>query len=228
MNAASNLAGAIAPGEIVVLYGSNLGPSSLAVASVSGDGYFDASLAGSSVTFNGIPAPLLYTSAGQVAAIVPYAVSGGTAQIVVSFQGQKSPVFSVPVADAAPGIFTSDSSGQGQAACLNQDYSVNSPSTPAHAGDYIVLFATGEGLTTPPGADGKPASDPLPKPNLAIAVTIGSQAVTPVYAGGAPGEVAGVLQINVQIPSGTVGNAVPVSIRAGPQSSRTGVTIAVR
>src|SRR6202035_2236751 len=99
-------------------------------------------------------------------------------------------------------------------AAVNQDGSINSAGHPAPIGSFISLFATGEGQTSPAGVDGKPAQVPLPHPLLPVTVTIAGQTVTPQYAGGAPGEVAGLMQVNVQIPSGmTPGAAVPGSIQ---------------
>jgi len=96
-------------------------------------------------------------------------------------------------------------------------------------GDYISLYATGEGQTTPAGVDGKPATVPYPYPNLPVTVTVGGQNAPVQYAGGAPGLVAGLMQVNVQIPAGiAVGNAVPVVLRVGAGFSQAGVTIAVR
>ena len=229
VNGASNIAGAISPGEIVVLYGSELGPAQITEAHVGDDGRFGTVLAGTSVSFNGIAAPVIYTSATQVSAVVPYGVPGGAAQITVTYQGQTTATFSASVAASAPGIFSSDGTGKGQAAAVNQDNSLNTAGTPAKIGDVVVLFATGEGQTNPGGVDGKPATVPIPQPNLPVAVVIGGQTVKPQYAGGAPGEVAGVMQINVQIPSGIqIGNAVPVVVQVGSVSSQPGVTIAVR
>jgi uncharacterized protein (TIGR03437 family) len=228
-NGASNLGGPIAPGEIVVLFGSGLGPAQLTSAHVGSDGLYDTQLAGTSVQFNGISAPMIYTSATQVAAIVPYEVTGASAQVTETYQGQTSASLTVPVAASAPGLFTLGSTGQGQAAAVNQNESINTASTPAHIGSIISLFATGEGQTSPAGVDGKPATTPLPTPNLPVNVTIGGVTVNGLqYVGGAPGEVAGLLQINVPIPAGiTAGNAVPVVIRVGGAPSQAGVTIAV-
>ena len=98
----------------------------------------------------------------------------------------------VSIAPSAPGLFTLDSTGKGQAAAANQDGSINTAATAARIGSMITLFATGEGQTSPAGIDGKPASDPLPHPVLPATVTIGGQAANVQYSGGAPGEVAGV------------------------------------
>ena len=232
-NGASNLSSAsISPGEIIVLYGSGLGPAQLAAATLGSDGIYGTQLAGTSVAINGMPAPMIYTSATQVSAIVPYGISGTTAQIAVRYQGQASAAFSpsVPIASSAPGMFTSSSTGTGQAAAIDQDgVTINGAANPATAGDVISLYATGEGQTTPLGVDGKPATVPLPRPNLRVSVTIGGQPAPVQYAGGAPGEVAGLMQVNVQIPVGIqTGNAVPVVLSVGNVPSQVGVTIAVR
>jgi uncharacterized protein (TIGR03437 family) len=228
-NAASNLGGPIAPGEIVALYGSGLGPVQPTSASVGSDGLYDTALAGTRVQFDGIAAPILYTSATQVAAIVPYEVTGTSTQVTVTYQGQTSASATIALADSAPGLFTSGSTGQGQAVAVNQNGSINSSSTPVPTGGIISLFGTGEGQSSPAGVDGKPAVAPLPAPVLPVNVTIGGVTVNDLqYVGGAPGVVAGLLQINVAIPASvTPGSAVPVVIRVGEATSQAGVTIAV-
>ena len=228
-NAATNLSGAIAPGEIVVLYGSGIGPTQLVVASVGSDGLFDTQLAGTSVTINGALAPMIYASATQTSAIVPYGIAGVTAQVTVARQGQVTAPLSAPIASSAAGIFSLDSTGKGQAAAINQDGTINGASAPARVGDIVSLFATGEGQTTPLGVDGKLAIVPLPRPNLTVRATVGGQPAQVQYAGGAPGEVAGLMQVNVQVPVGIqTSNSVPVVLLIGNASSQIGVTIAVR
>jgi uncharacterized protein (TIGR03437 family) len=225
-NAASDVLGSIAPGEIVTVYGSGLGPSQLTSAA----GSFATQLAGSQVFFNGTAAPLIYSWGPAVSAVVPYEVSGSSAQVTVMYQGQTSSAMTVPIASSAPGIFVWEllSSGKGQALVENQDGSINSAATPAKIGSIVTLYATGEGQTSPGGVDGKIASVPAPKPLLPVTVNIGGQTVQPQYAGGAPGEVAGVMQINVQVPSGIqAGSAVAITVQVGSASSQTGVTIAV-
>lgn len=227
-NAASNLPGPAAPGEVVVLYGSGLGPGQLAQFQTGSNGLVGTSLAGARVVFNGTPAPILYASATQVAAVVPYQTSGPIVKVVAQYLDQISAPITLSVASSAPGLFTLDSSGRGQAAALNADGSGNTAGNPAGVGSFISLFATGEGQTSPAGVDGLPASAPAPQPVLPVTVTIGEQRAEVQYAGGAPGLVAGVMQINVQIPSGIqTGNAVPVMVTVGSASSQTGVTIAV-
>jgi uncharacterized protein (TIGR03437 family) len=214
----------------VVLYGVGIGPAQLAVAAPGGNGSYGTQVANTSVSFNGIASPMIYTWATQVAAIVPYGITGTTAQVTVTYQGQTSAALSIPIASSAPGIFSLDSTGQGQAAAINQDgVTVNGPATPAKAGEYISLYATGEGQTTPAGVDGKPATAPYPQPNLPVTVTVGGQDAPVQYAGGAQGLVAGLMQVNIQIPAGTEpGDAVPVVLRVGDAFSQIGVTIAVQ
>jgi uncharacterized protein (TIGR03437 family) len=146
----------------------------------------------------------------------------------VNYFGQPSNTISVAVALSAPGIFTLDSTGRGQAAAVNQNGTFNGADHPAKPGDVILIFATGEGQTDPPGVDGKPAVLPLPHLNLPVKVFIGGRSSQVLYAGGAPGEVAGLMQLNVQVPSGVAsGNAVPVVVSVGDTTSQVNATIAV-
>ena len=170
---------------------------------------------------------MIYTRADQVAAIVPYAVNGETASVVVQYQGQSSSPFNVPVVPTAPGLFTTGATGIGETAAINQDGSYNSVISPAKIGDIVSLYATGEGQTSPVGVDGKPATAPLPHPLQTVFATVGGTAAEVDYAGGAPGNVAGLMQVNVRIPAGIHPGNVPVAIIIGGNSSQSGVTIAV-
>jgi sugar lactone lactonase YvrE len=136
-NAASNLAEPIAPGEIVILNGAGLGPAQLTSASVGSDGLYGAALAGTRVQFGGIAAPILYTSANQVAAIVPYEVTGTITQVTVTYQGQTSASATVALTGSAPGLFTVGSTGRGQAAAVNQNGSINTSAMPIPIGGII-------------------------------------------------------------------------------------------
>jgi uncharacterized protein (TIGR03437 family) len=226
-NAASGQAGPVSPGETVVIQGSNLGPEQLTRETVSASGLVDTQLAGTIVFFNGTPAPIVYTSASAVSAVVPYEISGDSAQVTISYQGQTSAAFAVSIVPANPALFTADSSGTGQAAAFNMDGSANGDN-PTPIGGTLMLTATGEGQTSPAGIDGKLATDPPPTPLLPVTVTIGGQPATVLYAGGALGAVAGVMQLRVQIPTGVQsGNAVPIVLKVGDASSQPGVTVAV-
>jgi uncharacterized protein (TIGR03437 family) len=230
VNSASYLGGSVAPGEIVTIFGSGLGPAAVVGLQLDSRGYVSNSLGGTQVLFDGVAAPMIYTTATQVSAIVPYGASG-TTQVHVVYQGQSSNVVSVPVTAAFPGIFTADSSGHGQGAIVNQDGTVNSPDNPAPAGSVVFVYATGEGQTNPTGVDGKPGDSPAPLPiaQPGMTATIDGVNAPVLYAGGVPGLVAGVLQVNLQIPA-TVqpGSSVPVQLSLGGHTSQTPVTLAIR
>jgi trimeric autotransporter adhesin len=233
VNSASGVGVSITPGEIVTIFGMGLGPSTGASAQPGGNGVYGKQLAGTTVSFGGTNGVVLYTSATQVEAIVPYSVPiGGTADITVTYQGQSFTAPAVPIVSSVPGIFTSNTTGTGQAAAVNQDGSINGPTSPAPAGSVISFYVTGEGQTTPAGVDGQPASAPLPKPVLPVTVKLNGQSVPVTYAGGAPGQVAGLMQVNALIPvdllqvfAGPV--AVPVVIEVGFVYSQPNVTITV-
>ena len=66
-NAASNKAGLVSPGMLFVAYGSNLGPTSLLTATVDPvTGLLSGTLAGASILFDNIPAPIFYAQAEQI------------------------------------------------------------------------------------------------------------------------------------------------------------------
>jgi uncharacterized protein (TIGR03437 family) len=228
VNAASYSNGAVAPGEMVAIYGQNLGPQNIAVATFdNSSGNTNTQLAGTQVTFNGIPAPLVYTSSGAAAAIVPYEIDGaGQASVVVSFNGQVASTQIMTVADAAPGLFSADSSGSGPGAILNADYSLNSPSNPANAGSIAVIYATGGGQTNPATISGTVTTAATPLVDQ-VAVTVGGQPAQVLYAGNAGGEVAGVVQLNVQLPAGVTGT-VPVTVTIGTHPSQATVTMSIQ
>jgi uncharacterized protein (TIGR03437 family) len=129
---------------------------------------------------------------------------------------------------AAPALFSANSSGKGNGAILNQDTSVNSPSNPAAKGSIVVLYGTGEGQTNPRGVDGRIASSVFPKPLGSVSVTIGGIAAQVLYAGAAPGLVAGVFQINATLPPGVPSGAVSVVVTVGTASSQPGLTLSVQ
>ena len=231
VDAASAQAGAVTPGKIMVLYGSGLGPASLISSPVLGDGKLATSAGGTQVLFDGVPAPLLYTSSGQLSAIVPYAVDGmaGT-QVQVRVGTQTSDPVALPVNPVAPSIFSVDTTGAGQGAIVNQDgLTINSSSRPARAGEIVSIYATGEGQTSPAGVDGLIASKVFPKPLVSrpVRVLINGNDAEIFYAGAAPNTVAGLFQVNAKIPDGTPTGNVPVEIRVGAAVSQPGLTMAI-
>jgi uncharacterized protein (TIGR03437 family) len=228
--AASYAPGAIAPGEIVTIFGSGLGPDTLAPLRLNASGVVDSALAGTRVLFDGVPAPVIYTWNKQLSVVVPYSVaSKSSVSVVVEYAGIASAPVTMLVIPSAPGIFTANGSGAGQGAILNQDgITGNSAANPAATGSIIAIFATGEGQTNPGGVDGKLAAAPYPAPLLPVTVDIGGTPAEVLYAGAAPTLVAGLLQINVRIPANTPTGSAPVVLRIGNTISQPGVTIAIQ
>jgi uncharacterized protein (TIGR03437 family) len=231
VDGASGQPGAVSPGKIVVLYGSRLGPTSLTLATPAGGNRISTTLANTQVLFDGTPAPLLYAGSGQIGAIVPYAVDGrpGT-QMQVKNGTQVSDPIALPVTATGPSIFSTNLTGAGQAAVLNEDgRTVNSSNSPAPRGSVISIYATGEGQTSPLGVDGLLAAGlPFPRPRATVSVRIDGKPAEVLYAGGAPGQVAGLMQVNVKIPEEITAGEVPVEIQVGDANSQPGMTIAVK
>ena len=218
VSAATQIGGSLSPGEIITLHGVGIGPPP---GSPSG---------AVEVLFDGRAAPVLYTSLSQVNAIVPFEVSGQTlTTIQVINNGVGAAAWGVPVTPSAPGIFTLNHSGQGPATVLNQDSSVNGPGNPALGGTAIQIFATGGGQTSPPSSTGAITQPPAPMLALSVTVQIGGVNAQVIYAGAAPQEVAGVVQVNVPVPPGIAPNpAAPISITIGGATSPQGATIAIQ
>jgi uncharacterized protein (TIGR03437 family) len=221
VDAASSKGAGVAPGELVSLYGLTIGPDTPAI-----NGGYDpttgllpATLGGVTVTFDGIPAPMLYASSGQINLQVPYETGGKkTTTIVVMNQGTASDPISVPVLAAQPGLFQVPGSSQA-IADNNQDGTRNGPSNPAPKGTYVVFYATGGGAGDPPVGTGKPAPlSPLSYVQSATMTIGGIDA--PVYVGGvlAPGFV-GLMQVAAQVPANApTGSAQAILTIAGQSS----------
>jgi len=203
VNAATTEAGPVAPGEIVNIYGAGLGPESPVVLRLE-DGLVATELAGTRVLFDQAAAPLLYVSSTQINAVVPYAV-GNTTRMQVQYRGLPAAEAALAVVEAAPGIF----------AALNEDFTANTSANPARRGSVVILFGTGEGETDPPGVDGSIASAQLARPRASIEMRVGGAPVEVLYAGAAPGLVAGVFQLNARLSPATPPGRQPVLLRIG-------------
>jgi uncharacterized protein (TIGR03437 family) len=231
----------LAPGTIFSVFGRRLGPIDLAAAQLEGD-RFPTELAGVSAFIDGIPAPLIFVFSGQLSGIVPYGIEvdlewSEAAQeffpsqpsfLEIDNAGARSEPYRFLAYDAAPGLFSIDSTGTGQGAILNQDGSLNSEQNAAAPGSIVVFYATGDGLTDPPGEDGKIAGSILPRPLLPVRVKIGGIESDVLYAGAAPGLTAGVIQVNARIPPGlTQRGPVGIELIVGSRSSGAAVSVIV-
>jgi uncharacterized protein (TIGR03437 family) len=240
VNTASATSGAVSPGEIVTLYGDGIGPSvNYSMQSTTTPGFFDTTVGGYTITIDSVPSPILYLSLNVITVQVPYEVTLGNNKVVSVSNGVTSSTGTVTITALAPGAFSLDGSGQGQAAALNvsaanQAMSLNGSTSPAKVGDTVIFYLTGEGdyastifprtgLLVPTTINPLPQMTPLP------AVTIGGQQATVSFAGPVVGSLLGILQINAVVPAGaTTGLAVPVSISIGATPIQTGVTIVVK
>lgn len=227
-NSASFAQRSIAPGALLTFFGTNIGPSQAAGLQVI-NGAVSTSLANTQVLFDDVAAPLIYASSVQTTAVVPFELAGRpSARLRVIYQGKTVYDQPVSVAESAPGLFTANASGSGQLAALNQDGSPNSAGNAAERGTVLQIYATGGGLTNPPGVTGALATGPAAL-RQEVRVLIGNQDATVQYAGQAPSLVNGVIQINATIPASVVPSpAVPIVVTIGGRSSQTTATVAVR
>jgi uncharacterized protein (TIGR03437 family) len=229
-NAATFTGGALAPGEIVSLYGTGIGPANPAIAQLGADQSFPTSVSGTQVTVNGTSAPLLYVSGTQINAVLPFALSlnsgmpNSTNRICVIYAGSPTNCMDTGSQAAAPAIFlelasVSPTTGLGFAAAVNQDGTVNSQQNPALVGSVVSLFVNGLGPETNAPPDGSLTPVPLPVQNLMVVVqgpttgTLYPETAYPevLYAGPAPLEIAGLGQINFQV-SNASGPTYPVTL----------------
>jgi len=195
VNAASQRQGPAAPGEIVSIFGSGIGPGAGVSGTFDSAGLLANVLGGSEVRFDGVPAPLFYAQSGQINVQVPYIVNGTSlTHVEVFYQGHSSGTLDLPLATATPALF---------AIAINQDGSINSETLPAPRGTILTFFATGEGLTGGPNIAGKAADAPYPRPLLPVTLAIAGIDAELLYAGSIPGGV-GVLQVNARVPAGFV------------------------
>ena len=243
-SAASYASTAVSPGELVTIFGTNIGPATPSALLIV-NGYVSTTLSNVTVTIAGVAAPILYVSVNQVTVQIPYEVGVGVGQAVVLTNGVFPPAnATVNIAATAPGIFTANGSGVGQAAAVNTSaatgvVTLNGTTDPAKVGDTVTFYVTGEGGYdvsallaggSPTGflIPAVPAS--LPQMPTTPTVQIGGVDATPgvSYAGVVPGSITGVLQINVAVPTGaSTGAAVPVAISIAGNSTQTGITINV-
>ena len=228
VNSGSFLPGAVSPGELITIFGANLGPSAEEQGTVSSDVVAN-TLQNTQILIGGVAAPILYASSTQINTVVPFAASGTSTQVQVMYQGQPIASATLSVQAASPALFSMNSSGGGQGAILNQDGSVNTHTNPAAPGSVVSLFATGAGATTPASADGTLTSAPYPTPNLPVSVTIDGLPAQITYVGAAPGLVAGVLQINVVVPAGAYPATYDqIIVTVGDYTSPSAVTLTVK
>jgi uncharacterized protein (TIGR03437 family) len=200
--------GAIAQGSIFNVFGSNMGPASLAFASSLP---LPTTLSGTqvSVTVTGSTAQcfMIYTSAGQVAAILPSTTPAGTGTITVSYNGAASATAPIKVVASSFGIFTINQQGGGQAVVQDGNYRFNSATFAFQPGETVVLWGTGLGPISGSDANTPPSGN---IPGINVAVTVGGVPAVVTYAGRSG--YSGDDQVAFTIPSGLSGCNVPVGV----------------
>jgi uncharacterized protein (TIGR03437 family) len=219
VNAASFSSGAIAPGEIVALLGSGLGPA--AGLSAANTEALPTSLGETTVTFDGQPAPLFFAGDDRIYAQVPYEVAGKpSTSVVATYRDWAGAPVSIPVAAAAPGVFLILSPMTG---------AVVDASHPSGRGGKVSIYATGQGLVDPLPDTGKPAAlSPLSWARN-VQVKIGGRDVPIDFAGLTPGYV-GLLQIDLHVPTDApTGADVPLELSVdGAPAQAAPLTIAIQ
>jgi uncharacterized protein (TIGR03437 family) len=203
-NSFGGAAGPVAPGELVSIFGSGLGPIPGKSFGFDAEGRLPTSGPGVTVLVNGTPAPLLFVSATQINLQVPYEAGGSReAEFVVIVNGVSSSPARVPVQTASPGLWP---------ILYNEDASINSPANGARPGSVIVAYATGLSASA----------------LAATRLSLGGRPAEILFIGEAPGTV-GVFQINARIPVELPDqDAHSVVLAAGVVQSQAGVSVAVR
>jgi uncharacterized protein (TIGR03437 family) len=219
VNGASFIQDAVSPGAIVIIKGTGIAPGVQGlVTAYNIIGEPQPSLAGISVTFNGVTAPIYYvsTAAGQpdqVAVQVPFETQPGAASIVINAAGGGSASVNEQVQPYAPGIFQTTVGGQLIAVAVRPDGSYVSPNNPAHAGEVIQVFVTGLGQVSPATGTGNAG---VPGQSIVGSVVVGLNnggvpLISAVYAQG----MVGVYILTMQVPIDTqTGPAQPLGVVA--------------
>lgn len=213
----------VAEGAIFVIFGTGMGPSTLVAPSSLPlpTSLPDANGTSVSVSSGGqkIAAYMVYSSAGQVAAIMPSNTPAGPASVTVTFNGKTSAPSKILVAKSALGVFTRNSQGNGpaiaQIARSATDVSVNALTNSAQGGDTMVIYGTGLGAIS--GADNVPPGVVPAGSN--VSVNIAGTVIPATYAGRSP-DFPGLDQINFQLPANiATGCYIPAEITASGQPS---------
>jgi uncharacterized protein (TIGR03437 family) len=224
-NSASYATGPVAPGTLVTIFGTNLGPRTIASGTF-GNGQLTTSLGGLRVMFDGVAAPILYARFDQVGAAVPFEVSDQSQTMVQvsTAAGQTTAPVQLQVSPATPALYTTSSTGTGQGSILNQTGVLNAATAAAAKGSTVAIFMTGAGATTPAGRTGAVAAADQTIASQ-VTVSIGGQNARVMYAGAVPGSLQGLYQVNAVVPDGVASGSVPVQVTVGGASSQTGVTM---
>jgi uncharacterized protein (TIGR03437 family) len=224
--------GTVAPGSLATIFGSGLAAGLSSANSIP----LSTTLSDvTSVTINGMPAPLMFVSSSQIGVQIPWELTPGPANVIVNRTSSSSQPMAVQVSAFAPSVFALGL-GSLQALATNVDGTLVGPAGlvaglnahPATAGDTITLYATGLGMVNPPPLDGANSSDTMRQTTSTPSVQIGGVAAQVPFSGLSP-QFVGIYQLSVVVPGGvTTGSAVPVQVQTADGSSANPVTIALQ
>lgn len=215
VNAASYVA-EVSPGALASVFGSSFASAESIASAVP----LPTNLADVSVTVNGKSAPILAVTPGQINFQVPWETAIGEAAVVVTVNGKASNTAKVSVVAAGPGIF---SAGGGRAVVQNSNGLLNAANNPAKTGTMITAYLTGSGPVTAAVADGAPTPlSPLIYSTSKYSATIGSASAEVQFAGLAPNWI-GLVQMNIQVPSGLAGGNYPLTVSIDDQTSNAAI-----
>jgi uncharacterized protein (TIGR03437 family) len=193
----------VAQGAIFTATGTGLGPSTLQQAQT----YplpTTQGLAGTTIqaTVGGVTETciMVYTSATQVAAILPSATPIGTGTLTLSYQGASSSI-AIQVLAADFGTLTLNEGGTGPAVVTDSSYNVITMINAGHPGDTLILWGTGLGAVT--GNETEPPKPPVNVNSGQVQVLVGNEPATVTYSGRSNSP--GLDQINFVVPAGVTG-----------------------
>lgn len=225
VNAATETTQTLAPNAIATLYGTNLSYETHAVtaADLQG-GMLPTSMAGVTVSVNGLPANLFYVSVQQINFLIPYSITASTIAITVVRDATAGPTVTVPLTLTAPAFFEWNGN---TVLAVHASGDLITPDFPAVPGEVIILFAEGMGRTQPDILSGEIAVRATPILALSqFQILLNGMPVPAAnvfYAGLAPG-FSGLYQINVVLPSWLPANP-NVQIAIGAEVSPDGVEL---
>ena len=206
--------GGVAPGELVSIFGQGIGPlQGVAVTEFDpATGKLPTAVAGVRVYFNDIPAPLLFVRGDQVNVQVPFEVAGlATVNVRIELEGVASNTVQVDVLDTHPGLFPT---------AVKLDGSFNSETAASRAGDFVLFFATGQGVTNPSVETGAtpPVAEPFARPISEVQLVIGGREAQ-VFFAGLVSPFVGLMQMNVELPADLPPGRHDVELRIGGRSA---------
>jgi uncharacterized protein (TIGR03437 family) len=207
----------IAPGGLFSVYGDALS----LIAAQTQSAAWPTTLGGVTVTINGVPAPLYYASQKLINGQVPYEVAPGPATVMVTVTGAQPAQIGAQVVAANPGLLLYN----GRALAVNPDGSVNTPSAPAPAGNFVILYLSGIGIPDHPVATGAaaPSMEPFARVAYPNSITVGGQSAQILYFGLAPGYPA-LAQANIIVPTLPTGD-YPVTVTVNGQSNTANISV---